>query len=85
MSTCSTGKSGSCGSHIFAPGIPELQSIIERSAAHKQKESKDCDIGIAGGDGKCVIFKKGEVYKTVDMACAEEEFLKEIDLLLNEN
>ncbi len=48
-------------------------------------EAKDCDIGIAGGDGKCVIFKKGEVYKTVDMACAKEEFLKEIDLLLNEN
>ncbi len=48
-------------------------------------EAKDCDIGIAGGDGKCVIFKKGEVYKTVDMAFAKEEFLKEIDLLLNEN
>lgn len=48
-------------------------------------EAKDCDVGIAGGDGKCVIFKKGEVYKTVDMLCAKEEFLKEIDLLLNEN
>ncbi len=41
-------------------------------------EAKDCDLGIAGGDGKCVIFKKGEVFRTVLMENAEEEFIKEI-------
>lgn len=47
-------------------------------------EAKDCDVGIAGGDGKCVIFKKGVVYRTVDMCDAEREFLKEIDTILGE-
>ncbi len=41
-------------------------------------EAKDCDIGIAGGKGSCVIFKKGEVYKTLPEDVAKEEFLKEI-------
>ena len=41
-------------------------------------EAKDCDLGIAGGDGRCVIFRKGEVFRTVDMKDAKEEFLKEI-------
>lgn len=41
-------------------------------------EAKDCDIGIAGGKGSCVIFKKGEVYKTLPEQTAKEEFLKEI-------
>ena len=47
-------------------------------------EAKDADLGIAGGNGACVIFKKGEVYKTVSSNVAEEEFFKEIRLLLNE-
>lgn len=46
-------------------------------------EAKECDIGIAGGDGKCVLFKKGEVYKTVDLENAEQIFLQEINNLLS--
>lgn len=46
-------------------------------------EAKDCDLGIAGGDGKCVIFKKGEVFRTVPMDRAKEEFLKEIEIAIN--
>lgn len=46
-------------------------------------EAKDADIGIAGGNGACLIFKKGEPYKKVDANDAEEEFLKEIRLLLD--
>lgn len=42
-------------------------------------EAADCDLGIAGGDGKCVIFKKGKVLRTVPMENACEEFLREID------
>jgi len=45
-------------------------------------EAKDCDIGIAGGKGSCVIFKKGEVYKTLPEEIAKEEFLKEINQLV---
>lgn len=47
-------------------------------------EAKDCDIGIAGGQDYCLIFKGGEVLKKVPAAEAEQEFFKEIDKLLNE-
>ena len=46
-------------------------------------EAKDADLGIAGGNGVCLLFKKGEVFKKVTAAQAEEEFLKEIRLLLD--
>ena len=46
-------------------------------------EAKDADLGIAGGKGSCLIFKKGEPYKKVLADCAEEEFFKEIRLLLD--
>jgi (E)-4-hydroxy-3-methylbut-2-enyl-diphosphate synthase len=48
-------------------------------------ESRDADVGLAGGKGKGVIFRKGEVIKTVP----EDEFLdavlKEVAKLLPEN
>ena len=46
-------------------------------------EAKDADLGIAGGNGSCLIFKKGEAYKKVSDIDAEEEFFKEIRLLLD--
>ena len=46
-------------------------------------EAKDADLGIAGGNGSCLIFKKGEPYKKVSDKEAEEEFFKEIRLLLD--
>ena len=45
-------------------------------------EAKDADLGIAGGNGVCLIFKKGEPFKKVSANCAEEEFFKEIRTLL---
>lgn len=47
-------------------------------------EAKDCDIGIAGAEDYCVIFKKGEILKRVSAGDAEEEFFKEIDKILND-
>ena len=46
-------------------------------------EAKDADLGIAGGKGSCLIFKKGEPFKKVAAEDAEEEFFKEIRLLLD--
>ena len=46
-------------------------------------EAKDADLGIAGGKGSCLLFKKGEVYKKIAAEDAEEEFFKEIRLLLD--
>ncbi len=47
-------------------------------------EAKDCDIGIAGSQDYCVIFKNGEIIRRIPAAAAEEEFFKEIDSLLND-
>ena len=47
-------------------------------------EAKDCDIGIAGGKGKCVIFRRGEAVQTVDAAEAEEVFLAAVRACLAE-
>lgn len=42
-------------------------------------EAKEADLGIAGGNGNLVIFKKGEPYKKVSPLDAEKEFMKEIE------
>ena len=47
-------------------------------------EAKDCDLGIAGAQDYCVIFKGGEIIRKVAAAEAEQEFFREIDKLLNE-
>ncbi len=41
-------------------------------------EAKEADIGIAGGKGKGIIFKKGEILKTCDEKDLKDELLKEI-------
>ncbi len=45
-------------------------------------EAKDADLGIAGGNGSCLIFKKGEPFKKVDAKDAENAFFQEIKELL---
>ena len=44
-------------------------------------EAKEADIGIAGGDGNGLIFKKGEILRKVDEKDLLEELMKEIDKL----
>lgn len=44
-------------------------------------EAREADIGIAGGDGKVAIFKKGQVVRTVNEADAVEELIKELESL----
>ena len=44
-------------------------------------EAREADIGLAGGKGKAVIFRKGEILRTVDEAVAVDELMKEIDNL----
>ena len=46
-------------------------------------EARECDLGIAGAEEYCVIFKNGEIIRRVGTERAEEEFLKEIDKILN--
>lgn len=44
-------------------------------------EAREADIGIAGGKGKAVIFKKGEIVRTVEESAIVDELMKEIDAL----
>ncbi len=44
-------------------------------------EAKEADIGIAGGNGEGLIFKKGEILRKVPEENLFREFLKEIELL----
>ncbi len=47
-------------------------------------EAKEADIGIAGGKGRGIIFKKGQVLKTCDEKDLKDELLKEIYKLKEE-
>lgn len=47
-------------------------------------EARDCDLGIAGTENYCVIFKNGEIMHRVNASAAENEFLKELDKIINE-
>ncbi len=42
-------------------------------------ESKEADFGVAGGDGKAIIFKKGQIVKTVEEGHIVEELFNEIN------
>ncbi len=45
-------------------------------------EAKDADLGIAGGKGSCLLFKKGEPFLKVEMSEAKTEFFKALKELL---
>ncbi len=44
-------------------------------------EAREADVGLAGGDGKAVIFRKGEILYTVDEADAVDCLMNEIEKL----
>ena len=44
-------------------------------------EAKEADIGVAGGDGCGLIFKKGEILRKVPENELLDELMKEIDKL----
>lgn len=47
-------------------------------------EAKDCDIGIAGAEDYCVIFRNGEIIRRINSGEAESEFFKELNKILND-
>ncbi len=62
----------------------QLKIAVMGCVVNGPGEAKDCDLGIAGGDGYCLIFSGGEILKKVAAEDAESEFFKEIDKLLND-
>ena len=47
-------------------------------------EAKGADVGIAGGNGVGLVFRKGEIVRKVDEKDLVEELFKEIDAILDE-
>lgn len=58
-----------------------IKVAVMGCAVNGPGEAKEADIGIAGGDGCGLIFKKGEIMRKVPESALLEELMKEIDLL----
>ncbi len=69
---------------FVAPYKKKAKIAVMGCVVNGPGEARDADLGIAGGKGGCLLFKKGEPYKKVTAERAEEEFFKEIRLLLDE-
>ncbi len=67
-------------------GVKKSMKIaVMGCAVNGPGEAKNADLGLAGGDGKAVFFKKGKIFKSVsDSENILAEFLREIDRELNE-
>lgn len=70
-------------SSFVRPYKKRLKVAVMGCVVNGPGEAMDADMGIAGGKGSCLLFKKGEVYKKVPASQAEEEFFKEIKVLLD--
>ncbi|MCB5954644.1 flavodoxin-dependent (E)-4-hydroxy-3-methylbut-2-enyl-diphosphate synthase [Enterococcus sp. CWB-B31] len=74
------------------PIANEIEAYIEKikapikvavlgCAVNGPGEAREADIGIAGGQGKGMLFKKGKIIRTVPEEIMVEELKKEVDLL----
>ncbi len=64
-------------------GVPgPLKVAVMGCIVNGPGEAKEADIGIAGGDGKGVIIRGGEIVKTCTESALEEEFMRELQKLL---
>ncbi len=48
-------------------------------------EAKGADVGIAGGNGEGLVFRKGEIIRKVKETELVEELFKEIDKITQED
>ena len=56
-----------------------MKIAVMGCAVNGPGEARDADIGVAGGDGCGLIFKKGEILKKVPEESIVSEFLAEIE------
>jgi len=80
---------GRCGYDLFDVAERIEKALLTRSAPVKVAimgcavngpgEAKEADIGVAGGPGKGIIFRKGKVVRKVPQDELVEALLKEID------
>lgn len=60
-------------------GLPPITVAVMGCVVNGPGEAKEADFGIAGGDGKGIIFAKGEILKTVN----EDELASELIKLIS--
>lgn len=63
--------------HIKAP----IKVAVLGCAVNGPGEAREADIGIAGGNGKGMLFKKGKIIRTVPEETMVDELKKEVDIL----
>ncbi len=56
-------------------GLPPITVAVMGCVVNGPGEAKEADFGVAGGDGKGVIFAKGKIIKTVEEEKIVEELL----------
>ncbi|MFH2093720.1 MAG: flavodoxin-dependent (E)-4-hydroxy-3-methylbut-2-enyl-diphosphate synthase [Pseudomonadota bacterium] len=82
---------GRCKIDLFKIAEQTEKALLERSckikvaimgcAVNGPGEAKEADIGIAGGDGKGILFKKGRVVRKIDQDDLVAQLLAEIDIM----
>jgi (E)-4-hydroxy-3-methylbut-2-enyl-diphosphate synthase len=80
---------GRCNIDLFPIAEAVEKALMTRTAPIKVAimgcvvngpgEAKEADVGIAGGDGFGILFKKGKVIKKIPQAQLVEELLKAVD------
>jgi (E)-4-hydroxy-3-methylbut-2-enyl-diphosphate synthase len=85
---------GRCNIELFPIAEAVEKALMTRTAPTKVAimgcvvngpgEAKEADVGIAGGDGFGILFKKGKVIKKIPQAQLVEELLKAVDELENQ-
>ncbi len=64
--------------------VTPLKVAVMGCVVNGPGEAKEADIGLAGGNGLGIIFKKGVLYKKVPEAELFEVFIKELDAMSKE-
>ena len=60
----------------------DLKIAIMGCVVNGPGEARNADIGIAGGKGEAVLFKKGQIIRKIKEENLYEEFIKEINFLI---
>ena len=60
-------------------GKPSIKVAVMGCAVNGPGEAREADFGVAGGDGRGLIFSKGKIIRTVSEDCLAEELLKIIE------
>lgn len=71
--------------HRVAHLDAKLKIAVMGCAVNGPGEAREADIGIAGGDGEGLIFRRGEILRKVPQEQLVDELMKEIDAMIKES